>query len=384
MTREKAARVLIVATIFLSAALAAGAAEPSEEERVAIFEAAGFEKKGDGYVHCDQDVTMSYAPGRIEMEDVNGDGSRDAWVKESSVFCYGNTAEFFVLVTRQVGGGWVNILEAEGVPTGSRVEEQGLARHRSRRPGLRQVPRLRLRRKEVRLEEIAGREARDQLAGAIGPAAACDRERHEPRAPPARSGRLGHVDEALAPLAREGDHVDADAQRAARERRLRLRHRHAAGEIEDHAERLARPHTVRGRRSRFALTRKSSTNAGLASLPPGNVGRRAIGRERRGGRRSRSTRSSPAGPNRRSRRPRSPRRPHPSRLARSKRTCVAFGRRQRHGELGLADRAVASQVVRDAVEADRAGRTRAAQDQQEGKRRPEGGEEAAGHGTPRR
>ena len=125
MTREKAARVLIIAAILLSAALAAGAAEPSEAERVAIFEAAGFEKKGDGYVHCDQDVTTSYAPGWIEMEDVNGDGSRDAWVKESSVFCYGNTAEFFVLVTRQVGGGWVNILEAEGVPTALESKSKG-------------------------------------------------------------------------------------------------------------------------------------------------------------------------------------------------------------------------------------------------------------------
>ena len=140
MTKGKAARVVIVATIFTAAALAAGAAEPSEEERVAIFEAAGFKKKGEGYVHCDQDVTMSFAPGRIEMADVNGDGSKDAWVKETSVFCYGNTAEFFVLVTRQAGGGWVNVLEAEGIPTALEARSKGWPDIEVGGPGLGEFP----------------------------------------------------------------------------------------------------------------------------------------------------------------------------------------------------------------------------------------------------
>jgi len=117
MSRKKSILVLIGAVIFAPLATAASAAEPSKEEREEIFKAAGFEPKGDGFVHCDEDVTVSPSPGRIEMADVNGDGTRDAWVTESSTFCYGDTGEFFVLLTRRAGGAWVNLLEAVGVAT---------------------------------------------------------------------------------------------------------------------------------------------------------------------------------------------------------------------------------------------------------------------------
>jgi hypothetical protein len=116
-------------------ALTAAAAEPSKEEREAIFEAAGFEEKGEQYVHCDTDVTLSFSPGWIEMQDVNDDGTRDAWVKESSVFCYGATAEFFVLVTQQAGGGWVDILEAVGVPMVLATKSRGWPDIEVRGPG---------------------------------------------------------------------------------------------------------------------------------------------------------------------------------------------------------------------------------------------------------
>jgi hypothetical protein len=76
-------------------------------------------------VHCDQEVTTSDSPGWIEMQDVNGDGTRDAWVKESSLFCYGSATRFFVLVTPRAGGGWVNLLEAVGDPTVLSTKNKG-------------------------------------------------------------------------------------------------------------------------------------------------------------------------------------------------------------------------------------------------------------------
>jgi len=57
----------------------------------------------------------SYVPGSIEMEDLNGDGNAEAWVKESSTFCYGNTAEAFVLLTKDAKGGWAKILDEVGI-----------------------------------------------------------------------------------------------------------------------------------------------------------------------------------------------------------------------------------------------------------------------------
>ena len=111
--------------ILASSALAAGAAEPSAAERAAVFKAAGFKAKADQYVRCEDDVTMSYSPGRIEMEDLNADGSAEAWVKEGSLFCYGNTSEFFVLLTRQASGAWINLLEGVGVPTTLETKSKG-------------------------------------------------------------------------------------------------------------------------------------------------------------------------------------------------------------------------------------------------------------------
>jgi hypothetical protein len=100
----------------LGVAGAASAAEPSTSERAAIFQAAGFKAKGDRYVHCEDDVTASYMPGRIELQDLNGDGKAEAWVKESSLFCYGHTAEFFVLLGKDAGGKWTVLLQEVGVP----------------------------------------------------------------------------------------------------------------------------------------------------------------------------------------------------------------------------------------------------------------------------
>ncbi len=108
-------------TLFLLSAYAAHAAapqQPSEADRVAIFKAAGFKAKAGRYIRCEEDPpTMSYMAGRIELADLNKDGRPEAWVKESSTYCYGNTAEFFVLLTKNANGAWVKLFEETGIPT---------------------------------------------------------------------------------------------------------------------------------------------------------------------------------------------------------------------------------------------------------------------------
>ena len=113
---ERAAWWLGAWVVCAGAAGAALAAEPSATERAAIFQAAGFKAKGDRYVRCEDDVTQSYAPGSIELQDLNGDGTAEAWVKESSLFCYGNTAESFVLLAKGANGAWTVLLDQVGVP----------------------------------------------------------------------------------------------------------------------------------------------------------------------------------------------------------------------------------------------------------------------------
>lgn len=120
--------------------MAAGAAEPSAAERAAIFKAAGFKAKGDKYVRCEDDTTQSATPGRIEFEDVNGDSSAEAWVKESSLFCYGNTAEYFVLLAKGAKGTWTILLEDTGVPVVLKTKSNGWPDIESGGPGFGKFP----------------------------------------------------------------------------------------------------------------------------------------------------------------------------------------------------------------------------------------------------
>lgn len=111
------------AAIWLSALTLAGAAQAPASvaqsggaEAAAIFRAAGFKAKRDAWVRCEDDATQSYLPGRIEREDLNGDGVAEAWVKESSLYCYGHAGEAFVLLGRDAKGNWTKLLDEVGVP----------------------------------------------------------------------------------------------------------------------------------------------------------------------------------------------------------------------------------------------------------------------------
>lgn len=83
-------------------------------DQAAAFAAAGFKQAGKDWVRCDDTVTESREPGSIEAADLNGDGVPEAWVRESSTFCYGNTAEAFVLLTKR-NGRWAVLLDQVGV-----------------------------------------------------------------------------------------------------------------------------------------------------------------------------------------------------------------------------------------------------------------------------
>jgi hypothetical protein len=119
--------VLVVLTsVTLAVAAPPSAGSLSAADRAAIFTAAGFKQKGNQWIRCEEDPpTASYQAGRIELEDVNGDGKAEAWVKESSTFCYGNTAEFFVLLAKRDDGTWRKLLEETGVPTVLKTKRQG-------------------------------------------------------------------------------------------------------------------------------------------------------------------------------------------------------------------------------------------------------------------
>lgn len=124
----------MIRLIFVGAAIAACAvmptfaaetAAPSAADKVAIFKAAGFKAKGDKFVRCAEDTSESYSPGSIEMQDLNGDGTQEAWVKESSTFCYGNTAESFVLLSKGTDGKWTVLLDTPGIADVKTTKHKG-------------------------------------------------------------------------------------------------------------------------------------------------------------------------------------------------------------------------------------------------------------------
>lgn len=111
----------IVPTIGVVMTLCPGAiarAELTPAEQAEVFTAAGFKQAPNGqYIHCEEDPpTLSYSPGRVKTEDLNGDGYPEAWITEGSLFCYGNTAEYFVLLSKG-SGEWRVLLDAVGIAT---------------------------------------------------------------------------------------------------------------------------------------------------------------------------------------------------------------------------------------------------------------------------
>lgn len=96
-------------------AFAADAGTFSAADKTAIFKAAGFKAKGGKQVRCEDDTSASYMAGFIEEQDLNGDGAMEAFVRESSGFCYGATAEAFVLVAKNAKGEWEALLDQVGM-----------------------------------------------------------------------------------------------------------------------------------------------------------------------------------------------------------------------------------------------------------------------------
>jgi hypothetical protein len=114
----------VIALAFLCPAEAF--AGPALGEKVEIFKAAGFKRSVNGeYVKCDEDVfSPAFQAGQIKLTDLNGDNRPEAWVTESSTYCYGDTGQYFVLLTKDVSG-WHKVLEDIGIASVLKTRHRG-------------------------------------------------------------------------------------------------------------------------------------------------------------------------------------------------------------------------------------------------------------------
>lgn len=99
---------------------------PAPSEQAAVFKAAGFKRARDGrYVRCEEETaTLSRTRGAIEFVDLNGDGQPEAWVTESSSFCYGYPHTYFALL-RKNAGVWRQLLSDIGMPVVMKTRRHG-------------------------------------------------------------------------------------------------------------------------------------------------------------------------------------------------------------------------------------------------------------------
>ena len=95
------------------------AAAPTDAERVAIFEAAGFSQRSGEWKsgNCDGFESNAYEPGTIESyRDLDGDGRPEALIIEGGAVCYGNTGVTFWLLSKQAIGSWKVLHSGLGHP----------------------------------------------------------------------------------------------------------------------------------------------------------------------------------------------------------------------------------------------------------------------------
>jgi hypothetical protein len=129
----------LAALVFLSPAYALAAPNLSATDTAAAFKAAGFKQTGGEWIRCDDTVTASRMAGFIETEDLNGDGQPEAWVRESSTYCYGNTAEAFVLLTKK-NGAWTVLLDEVGIASPRTTKTNGWVDIEVGGPGMGPMP----------------------------------------------------------------------------------------------------------------------------------------------------------------------------------------------------------------------------------------------------
>ena len=144
--------LLLVIGGFAASLTFAAAAELSASDKAAIFKAAGFKAKGSTYMRC-VDEAPSYMPGAIALQDMNGDGATEAFVTESSAFCYGGTEQAFVLLSKDSKGAWKTLLEEVGVATVLGTKSTGWFDIEVGGPGMGPFPKFRFNGKEYVLKK---------------------------------------------------------------------------------------------------------------------------------------------------------------------------------------------------------------------------------------
>lgn len=108
------AAAIAVATAFTQQA-AAQEKSPSDEDRVAVYKAAGAVQRGGRWILCADDP-QAEGSNIDTFRDLNGDGRPEAVVSEGGTFCNGHAGTGYVLLSRGSDGRWTRMSGGAGIP----------------------------------------------------------------------------------------------------------------------------------------------------------------------------------------------------------------------------------------------------------------------------
>ena len=88
----------------------------STQQTQAVFQAAGFTRRGRQWRHCDDPGTAGASAGEVgQVVDLNGDGRPEVVLVEGGSFCYGHTGQAYWLMSQRGDGRWQVLANGIGI-----------------------------------------------------------------------------------------------------------------------------------------------------------------------------------------------------------------------------------------------------------------------------
>lgn len=111
-------RFAVLSTVLIIAAAPVLAATPPLPADInAAYAAAGLTQKNGQWTGCPDDDHGRAGVADGDYRDLNGDGRPDLVITDEGAYCYGNTGQGFIVMTRNAAGQWTKLYNSPGIPT---------------------------------------------------------------------------------------------------------------------------------------------------------------------------------------------------------------------------------------------------------------------------
>ncbi len=109
--------VLSTALLLAATPVLAAPPLPLPADLDAAYAAAGMTQKNGQWTGCPEDDNGLASVADGDYRDINGDGKPDLVITDGGTYCYGDTGQGFILMTRDDSGQWTKLYNSPGIPT---------------------------------------------------------------------------------------------------------------------------------------------------------------------------------------------------------------------------------------------------------------------------